>query len=643
MLKIISFLLLIFILKFTLEFPNCEDGKNFCQKCNPVTDVCIRCKNDAVIADEEGKCIGLKKCFMGQNFCEECNSEETLCSRCKTSYYPDENGQCSYTDNCELSYKGECFQCKNDYLLIGQEGVLRICKYKDPEDFVGCEQISSSTGLCQKCIENYFLTEGDRKCIETDKCFEARFSQCVTCISDYYLDIKDGNKCKPCSPNEEDENKNYNFLFCKQSEDGNVCSMCQENYYMDENHKCLSSNFCKKKNENGLDQCVECIDNYYLTKDKKSCTTEEFCTKSDKDTGICDYCEDGYYLDANDGKCKSNQEEFDDLRFCKYFIEDCTECQKNYFLAEDHKCASTMNCNKAENGLCTQCNEHYYLSSQDKICTQINHCAKINEKKSYTGANYYICEECDEGFYLDKYSNECLYHEGEDDLVGCRKSQGDACVECYEDYYLSIPEGKCYLNDLEKGSKFYKCAKTDQEGEVCEECIEGFNLGSEDLICSSVQDCALSENSEKCLKCEMWYCLDVKQNICVYGDAIDSDFDGKIEEENKLYYKCVKTNDEGTACDECQEGYDLGKNGFCVDNENCEVKDEETGECLKCYFDSKAISYFAKYFCLNEDFVCVETNKNNQHCLRCDGLDWRFCTKCEEGYKLNEYGYCNLA
>ena len=35
-------------------------------------------------------------------------------------YYPDENGGCSYTKNCEVSYKGNCIKCKEDFILIGK-------------------------------------------------------------------------------------------------------------------------------------------------------------------------------------------------------------------------------------------------------------------------------------------------------------------------------------------------------------------------------------------------------------------------------------------------------------------------------------------------------------------------------------------
>ena len=90
-------------------------------------------------------------------------------------------------------------------------------------------------------------------------------------------------------------------------------------------------------------------------------------------------------------------------------------------------------------------------------------------------------------------------------------------------------------------------------------------------------------------------------------------------------------NQEGTACEKCINGYDL-VNGVCIDNEHCIEKSQE-GICSKCQNNDDGI------FCLNEMFGCVEIFYEN--CLECNEyLDFDSCTKCDNGYILNEYGLC---
>ena len=54
----------------------CTDGKNFCNRCNPVTKLCAQCKYDVFIPDEDGGCKGSQKCVNGENFCSECEDDK---------------------------------------------------------------------------------------------------------------------------------------------------------------------------------------------------------------------------------------------------------------------------------------------------------------------------------------------------------------------------------------------------------------------------------------------------------------------------------------------------------------------------------------------------------------------------------------
>ena len=106
------------------------------------------------IPDENGGCKNSKICVKGNNHCLECNDEGNLCKKCEESYFPDENGGCSYTNNCEISYDGECFKCKEDYILTGSnsyysiEESLKKCKSLNSEDLKNCENIDTENGIC---------------------------------------------------------------------------------------------------------------------------------------------------------------------------------------------------------------------------------------------------------------------------------------------------------------------------------------------------------------------------------------------------------------------------------------------------------------------------------------------------------------
>ena len=50
-------------------------------------------------------------------------------------------------------------------------------------------------GVCMKCPEDYFLNEGDKKCISIENCYESSFGICQICKQNYYLNKRE-NICK---------------------------------------------------------------------------------------------------------------------------------------------------------------------------------------------------------------------------------------------------------------------------------------------------------------------------------------------------------------------------------------------------------------------------------------------------------------
>ena len=601
------FFFTIILFKNIFSEPKCIESKNHCLKCNLLTNLCAICeKKDILMPDNNGGCIGSKKCIIGQNYCKECNEFGDTCKLCEEGLFPDDNAGCSYSYNCKLSYKGECFECKENYILIGEYN-LKICKSLLSEDFKNCQEIDIEKGVCQECEEGYFLSEGDRRCSKTENCLETVFGNCISCNESFYLD-----KREVLCINKTDTE----FLLCKQTLDGQSCDICDDGLYFDENKMCTFSNFCSES-LNG--NCKKCISGYYLAKNN-FCSNIENCNLADKDTGICLLCGENYYLDDKDYKCKSNLED-NDFKYCSKVDNNiCTSCRYSHYLGKDNKCSSTKNCEESENGNCILCTNNYYLG-KDNFCSDIEHCI-------YTGYNG-KCHECEDGYYFSDRNQKCLEYKFGDKFYGCKytSSFDSYCVECKDIFYNRFNDSTC-LDNTQEGP-FYKCMYSDDEGEFCEVCIDGYYLGSEDKKCILIENCKISENENKCLQCDEFYCLDVKRQKCIENQYLES-------LDMKIYFSCNRTNDEGTACEQCIEGYEVNEEGYCVDVELC--IERENGKCIKCNNKIDSDGYIYKY-CANDIFGCVETSYNN--CVKCNNLEKIYaCTECMEGYALNSFGNC---
>ena len=596
-----NIILLLSLISVTLSSPLCTIGKNFCQECHSITNLCIQCQYDSLTPDDNGGCTGSKKCSIGQNYCNKCDEESTLCSECEIGYYPDKNGGCSYIENCEISDNGHCIKCVEDYYLIGNE--LKICKYIELDDFQNCKKINYTNGLCSSCEENYFLNSGDKKCVSIEHCYKSSFGVCTQCEQNYILN-KEDDIC---------EEKNEEFLNCKITLDNKTCDECNEGFYFSEEGKCIKTNYCQKSDK---DNCVECKTGYFLSNDKLSCTKEEKCLTGDTENGLCNWCIDNYYLETKDRKCKSNleKEELNNCKIAKNGI--CTTCEKYYYLGEDNKCLISQNCAESEENLCITCSEGYYLGKDGK-CTNVEKCIYSRNNE---------CYECEDGFYYDYFDKKCK--KSTDNFLNCKHNSEydqEKCAMCKDDYYLLLVDSLCYSNKEE--GPFYKCQFSTFNGNNCSTCVGEYYIGRDDLKCNLIEGCLRSENEKKCLECDRYYCLDNEGN-CVDNYYI-------TDKEKAFYYYCKVLNEDGTGCAECENELDVNDEGICYDDIHCEEKDEE-GVCKKCQSDNP-FGYFG--YCLNEMYGCVDTFLKN--CVRCDNiLELDMCTECEKGYEIDEIGDC---
>lgn len=429
---------------------------------------------------------------------------------------------------------------------------------------------------------------------QVDHCLESKDDICISCEMGYYLDKSSGNECK-------DSYLIPIFHNCKESEDGETCAACNEDYFFALNGECVNTKNCKKSQKR-FSFCEECEEGFYLLKNGLFCSSSPNCFYGDRETGECTDCENGFYLDLKDHQCKSNREN-NQFKNCKKGGEKCQECTYNYFLGEDKLCSSSKNCSKSdEEGTCTKCSEGFYLSSYDRKCSEVENCLKVDYKNE--------CNEC-EG-YLLLNNTKCVPVDDWEisKFLNCKNmdKKGFNCAECKQNYFLNQKNNFCVLNKYMKN--FKNCAKSDISGEYCEECEDGFYLGSEDKLCTTTFGCASSKN-DVCEKCRYSFCLN-GENKCIPNNNYL---------ENPLYYKCLKTNKGETQCILCEEGYFL-QNGKCVDSLNC--KERPNGACIKCN----------KNYCLSNVYGCV--SNNNPNCERCDNKDINKCTGCASGYYLDE-------
>ena len=591
-------LILILVISFSLSF-NLED---YCIKKNPLNGLCAKCQFDILTPDNYGGCEGIKKCFVGKNYCNVCNLQGELCSKCELGFVPDKNGGCSYSENCKISYKGECIQCDDNFILIGKESELKICKYLYLDDFKNCKEISKENGTCIMCEDEFFLNDGDKKCSKTENCSESIFGNCISCNKDYFL-IKKNYTCLL---------KEDKFLYCKESFNGEKCDVCDDSYYFDETGNCSLSKYCYETSIYG--ECQKCIDNYYLSMSNSICSTEKYCFQADNDIENCILCEQHYYLDLKDLKCKSNREE-NDFKFCSKVINGiCTDCIHEYNLTVDFKCTITNHCIEANNGICLACDDNYFLGLDNK-CTDVERCIY--------STNFGYCIECEDNYYYNALYNNCSIAIGA--MEHCKSSDGYLCHECKKNYYLEYNNNTCEDNTQE--GPFYKCAYGDFNEQICNECEDGYFLGILDNKCTLINNCKISKDENTCEVCDEDYCLDAKKGTCIKNDIIEN-------EDEKFYFNCNRTNLEGNACEECINGFYIGKEGYCIDFRKC--IEEIDGECLRCTDEKTDYGYD---YCANKYLGCIEIFFEG--CSKCDNLlDLNTCTECKEGYQMTVFGRC---
>ena len=95
----------------------------------------------------------------------------------------------------------------------------------------------------------------------------------------------------------------------------------------------------------------------------------------------------------------------------------------------------TRGCAVSENSICLKFSEKYYIGL-DNNCSITEHCI-------LSGKSFYGCDECEENFGYNIFSNICFLIE-EEKFSNCKMAYGSRCSLCQKNYYLNETNSLCY-------------------------------------------------------------------------------------------------------------------------------------------------------------------------------------------------------
>lgn len=180
----------------------CPDG---CLSCHSNNQICSFCKEGFMKVDGFAGCkpidipnclnedVTSKKCIWCQasftpnpkdqgKTCATCSVVDPLCSHCK------EKSENEVSNNANDLV---CTGCPSRYTLDADKGTCEAC----PSHCTYC----SPKKQCYACDMGYVLENNECKAIEVPNCETPSSDRsCSSCKAHYFLDRKDGYKCKPC-------------------------------------------------------------------------------------------------------------------------------------------------------------------------------------------------------------------------------------------------------------------------------------------------------------------------------------------------------------------------------------------------------------------------------------------------------------
>lgn len=333
-----QFLILSFLICFTLQDNNCLINIEECEERNIDMEHCV----DGYIDNKDGE---------GKEYCTQCENEYALSDdRMKCTHIENQIENCI---NYVFDYNNDlsCSECKSGYVVSFDK---KNCnKIENP--ISKCISYDSNSGnelICNECTDDYFPSKDKKKCKEFKNCDDFYYytEACEECKSGYALSF-DGKSC-------------IKFENCYQLKEGNQkCEECAEFYHQNSEGICERT-LCLEYNK---EVCIQCYDGYYLN-DKKECEKIplENCIEFDKENNKCTTCIYEINPDEN-GKCDS----IEFIKGCVEYKKDgkCEECRGDYSKTSSGSC-KFIGCGDGGKKFeyCYDCKVGYYLDEDNNIC-----------------------------------------------------------------------------------------------------------------------------------------------------------------------------------------------------------------------------------------------------------------------------------
>lgn len=338
-------------------------------------------------------------------------------------------------------------------------------------------------------------------------------------------------------------------------------------------------------------------------------TPIEDCKVQDKVTGLCLECEEGCFVAANGHMCM------------RCDIQKCDECEvamNSLYMAEPYT-------------TCTGCENGYYLvkefmhgdhSKPRLVCDwtfdrrRDLHClvSDLDDEDN--------CHSCSPGRFFNEFSSKCDLCSTS--IEGCSECDhnGRVCNACEAGFELrdgTCLQTNCLPHQYQEGSKCINCADEVENcgqcvkvgGEVqCVSCLNNMNFFDErGCGCLSVQYVSVGARVQ-----------DTKCESC--SDAIDN---------------CLSCSEDGSACNECKNGFFLASEGTCV-TDPCKERDG-SGHCVSCLSKGDiplktqggtCVLECGKGYTENSIGHCEpEIQCNVKNCAECSSENQ--CVKCKTG------------
>ena len=396
-----------------------------CQKINVQNCLTVETVNKCKICQNDYYLKNDKTCEKNPsepiNYCDV-YVDYLKCSKCEKGFWLENPTTCKrivVINNCltyDQTIESVCLNCASNFYLQTNTCIERTAQVEN------CSTYFKNRDDCETCNPGFEITTDKKLCLnEITNCTGYDNSdlttlqlKCNSCNNGHYINLGEN----ACLSGQVDNCELY-------SNKPTECLTCKNLFYLKgglcEAHKSLTG--CENYSSMTQDTCTSCITDHILFKRLDHCIINveiSFCA-THSNAYTCSSCQDGYKLQGN--IC---MEILIDNCLQVDLNNECIKCKPGYFI---------------ETGLC-----HLYYEYQTQNCSEI-----VND--GFNSENNLNCGVCKSFNFPKSYLNHfvCVL---ETRLVGdnlkitnCKKHQLNgstaSCDQCMEGYYVNKFSGDC--------------------------------------------------------------------------------------------------------------------------------------------------------------------------------------------------------